>query len=70
MSTRWDERNVAPQCKYCNRYCQGQQYLFSQYLGDKLAEELYIESKKIRKFDDVELQDMIAHYTELNKSFL
>jgi len=69
MSTRWDERNVAPQCKYCNRYCQGQQYLFSQYLGDKLAEELYIESKKIRKFDDVELQDMIAHYTELNKLF-
>jgi len=69
MSVRWDERNVAPQCKYCNRYCQGQQYLFSQYLGNNLSEELYKQSKEICKFTDVELQDMIVHYTELNKLF-
>jgi len=32
---RYDERNVQPQCRYCNRfglYGQGEQYLFSQAL--------------------------------------
>ena len=72
-STRWNEYNVQVQCYGCNIANQGMQFQFgknlcSQY-GDNFADKLMIESKKIRKFDDVELQDMIEHYTQLNKSF-
>ena len=63
-STRWDENNVATQCRYCNRYCQGEQYKYSLYLGNNLSEELYIKSKQIVKFADVELIDMIKDYKE------
>jgi hypothetical protein len=73
-STRWDELNCAVQCMGCNVFRAGEIYLYTKYLcskyGDNLPDELYGKSQTIRKFDDVELQDMIAHYTELNKSFL
>jgi hypothetical protein len=70
LSTRWNEDNCQVQCAGCNVFRYGEQYKFSLYLGNNLSEQLHIQSKQIRKFDDVELQDMIAHYTELNKSFL
>ena len=69
MSTRWNEDNCQVQCAGCNVFRYGEQYLFSQYLGNNLSEELHKQSKEICKFTDVELQDMIAHYTELNKLF-
>lgn len=69
MSTRWNEDNCQVQCAGCNVFRYGEQYIFSQYLGNNLSEELYKQSKEICKFTDVELQDMIAHYTELNKLF-
>jgi hypothetical protein len=73
-STRWDELNCAVQCMGCNVFRAGEIYLYTKYLclkyGDNFPDELYAKSQTIRKFDDVELQDMIAHYTELNKSFL
>lgn len=69
LSTRWNEDNCQVQCAGCNVFRYGEQYKFSLYLGNNLSEELHILSKQIRKFDDVELQDMIAHYTELNKLF-
>ena len=69
MSTRWNENNCQVQCAGCNVFRYGEQYLFSQYLGNNLSEELYKQSKEICKFTDVELQDMIVHYTELNKLF-
>jgi hypothetical protein len=62
-STRWLETNVGVQCYGCNITNQGQQYRFSQYLGDKLAEEMYIKSHKTVKFADVDLIDMIEYYT-------
>lgn len=72
-STRWNEYNVQVQCPSCNIWQQGMQFEFGKRLclqyGDNFADELMNESKKIRKFDDVELQDMIEHYTQLNKSF-
>jgi hypothetical protein len=70
LSTRWNEDNCQVQCAGCNVFRYGEQYKFSLYLGNNLSEEIHILSKQIRKFDDVELQDMIAHYAELNKSFL
>lgn len=69
MSTRWNEDNCQVQCAGCNVFRYGEQYIFSQYLGNNLSEELYKQSKEICKFTDVELQDMIVHYTELNKLF-
>lgn len=72
-STRWNEYNVQVQCPSCNIWQQGMQFEFGKRLclqyGDNFADELMNESKKIRKFTDVELQDMIEHYTQLNKSF-
>ena len=69
MSTRWNEDNCQVQCAGCNVFRYGEQYIFSQYLGNNLSEELHKQSKEICKFTDVELQDMIAHYTKLNSLF-
>jgi len=70
MATRWDERNVKPQCRYCNRYRNGRQYAFSKYLGHNLAEELYLKSKNIVKFTNDDLEEMIEEYSKKLKSFL
>ena len=64
-STRWDENNVGVQCYGCNITNQGQQFLFSQYLGNNLSEEMVIKSKQIVKFADVDLIDLINHYQKL-----
>lgn len=72
-STRWDERNCNVQCAGCNVFRAGEIYLYTKYLcsqyGDNLPEELYAQSQQIRKFTDVELQELIEHYTQLNSLF-
>lgn len=72
-STRWDERNCSVQCASCNVFRAGEIYLYTKYLcskyGDNFPEELHIKSKQIRKFTDVELQELIEHYTQLNSLF-
>lgn len=62
-STRWEENNVGVQCYGCNISRSGEQYKFSQYLGDNLAQEMFVKSKQIVKFADVDLEDMIEYYT-------
>ena len=69
MSTRWDENNCQVQCAGCNVFKYGEQYLFSQYLGNNLSEELYIKSRQIVKFTELDLEEMIKHYTQLNSLF-
>jgi hypothetical protein len=69
-STRWDERNVKPQCVGCNVYRYGEQYKYSLYLGDNLSTELYEKSKNVTKFTNVELQEMIDNYSTLVKKLL
>ena len=63
-STRWNERNVLPQCVGCNVFKYGEQYKYSLYLGNKLSKKLLIESRNIIKFTNAELEDMIKEYTE------
>jgi 5-methylcytosine-specific restriction endonuclease McrA len=63
-ATRWDEDNCQVQCMGCNVFKSGEQYKYSLYLGNKLAEELYLKSKQIVKFADVELIDMIDYYKQ------
>lgn len=70
MSTRWDpDGNVQFQCKRCNGFRSGEQYLFSIHLdqeyGEGTAERLMIESKKTRKFTHAELEQMFHHYKRL-----
>lgn len=62
-SIRWNEDNVKPQCVACNVYRAGEQYKYSLYLGNNLAEELHQKSKEITKFTNVELQEMIDFYS-------
>ena len=68
-ATRWNEYNVQVQCPSCNIWNQGMQFEFGKRLclqyGDNFADELMNESKKIRKFDDIEIQDMITYYSNL-----
>ena len=63
MSTRWNEDNCQVQCAGCNVFRYGEQYKFSLYLGNNLAEALHIKSKEVCKFTEVELQELIQHYT-------
>ncbi len=67
-STRWDIRNVKPQCVGCNMFKSGEQYKYSIYLGSELSNELYLQSNKIVKFSNDDLQEMIDRYsTELKR---
>ena len=63
-SIRWDERNVKPQCVACNVYRAGEQYKYSLYLGNNLSKTLLDESRELRKFTNIELEEMIADYAE------
>jgi hypothetical protein len=63
-ATRFDEDNCQVQCAGCNVFRYGEQYLFSKYLGVDLSEELLIKSRKIQKFSDNELLEMIELYNE------
>ena len=67
-STRWDERNVKIQCASCNVFRYGEQFKFSLYLGNKLSKQLLADSRVIRKFTDIELQEMIQHYSDKLKT--
>lgn len=66
MSTRWDETNVQFQCKRCNGFRSGEQFLFARELdriyGEGTAETLLYNSKYTRKFSREELETMFHHY--------
>lgn len=63
-STRWDERNVKPQCVGCNVFKYGEQYKFSLFLGLNISKALSLQSNEIRKFSSNEIEDMINEYTK------
>ena len=69
-STRWDERNVKPQCIGCNMFKAGEQYKFSLYNGGKLSEELLQKSRETVKFADVDLIEMADYYSNKVKLLL
>jgi|TARA_R110000744_G_scaffold15757_1_gene43681 hypothetical protein len=72
-ATRWVEKNCQVQCPKCNVFNYGEQFIYSKNLdkkyGDGTAEKLYIESKKIVKYSNNELKEMIVHYKNLVDSF-
>lgn len=63
-ATRWNEDNVQFQCKRCNGFRSGEQYIFAQNLGTDLADELVFESNQTRKYSVGEIREMIETYKE------
>ena len=65
-STRWDETNCQVQCSGCNVFRYGEQYKFGRNLdielGNGIAEGLQQKSKKIMKYTNYELVELIEHY--------
>ena len=72
-ATRWNEYNVQVQCYSCNIGMQGLQFEFGKRLniqyGNNFAEDILIESKKVVKFTDLDLKDMIEQYKDKLKEF-
>ena len=72
-ATRWNEYNVQVQCYSCNIGMQGLQFEFGKKLniqyGNNFAEDILIESKKVVKFTDLDLKDMIEQYKDKLKEF-
>jgi len=68
-STRWEELNCQVQCYACNVMRYGEQYKYGLELkkeyGEDLPEELLIMSRKIVKFSNDDLQEMINRYKQL-----
>ena len=56
FATRWDEKNVQFQCKRCNIFRHGEQYLFSVNLnreyGEGTSDSLLRYSKQSKKYGD------------------
>jgi hypothetical protein len=75
MSTRWLYKpseglvNVACQCKRCNGFLGGQQYVFAKRLdtiyGEGTADKILRMSNETVKFSIADLEEMTAHYNDL-----
>lgn len=69
MPTRWDEKNVKPQCVRCNIFRAGESWKFGKVLdaeyGAGTAEKLYVISNKTRKYTNEELEAMFEKYKRL-----
>ena len=52
------------QCVACNVYRYGEQNRFGIYLGSEKSEELLEESRKIVKFTDQDLIEMIEYFSD------
>lgn len=65
-ATRWLEKNAHPQCRYCNRYCEGKKDVYAVRLvekyGPNILLELQEEKNRITSFKPVDLLAMIENY--------
>jgi len=71
-ATRWDEENVQVQCKGCNIFRSGEQYMFGLQLDRKYgpgkAEELMQKSRGLIKLSNDDLEALVKLYaTRLHK---
>ena len=71
LATRWDEKNVSPQCPGCNTFRAGEQYAYSLAIdnryGEGTSEELLMLSRQTKKITDTELTELIEKYKTINK---
>ena len=65
-ATRWDERNVAPQCARCNLYLNGAQDEFAAYIvrtyGQPALEELLRLKRTEKRWRIPELRELLEQY--------
>jgi hypothetical protein len=70
-STRFDERNVAAQCRRCNHFMGGRQDDYAQEIikayGQEVFEELMQLKYQTKKHSRIEIEEMIEKYQELNR---
>jgi len=66
--TRFDERNVHCQCKYCNMYNAGSMNSYAIHLikdyGIEILDELEILERQVKQWKPAELQEKIIYYKE------
>lgn len=66
-SVKYSETNVHPQCTYCNTFLDGNEYQHGKYIerryGAGTADALIKEGKKVKKFNRLEIANLILHYT-------
>lgn len=71
MNTRWDEKNVHPQCFADNIYKKGDYPNYTLYLikkyGAGVIDELIEKQRTIKKFTAQDLHALINHYKSLIK---
>jgi hypothetical protein len=72
---RWDEKNARTQCKYCNRFKDGEKVVFRkhlvQYMGEDAVKKMEDNAKIYgqRHIDRYTLLEYIKFYKEQNKKF-
>lgn len=66
QSTRYDEKNCAPQCISCNTFNQGEQFRFGQWIdktyGEGTAERLEQKSKMLCKRTQADFEAIAGEY--------
>lgn len=68
MSTRYEPKNSSAQCIACNILFSGEQYKHGLFLnnkwGEDTANQLYLLSQEIKKYETSELKELIDYYTQ------
>ena len=63
---RFDELNVFPQCKYCNRFLNGLQYEYGKAIdsryGKGTADKLMAKSKSNERLETEKIEELFAFY--------
>ena len=63
---RFDELNVFPQCKYCNRFLNGLQYEYGKALdarfGKGTADKLVQKSRSTERLETKKIEELFAFY--------
>lgn len=71
-STRWSEINCQPQCRYCNRYCEGKKDVFAvrliQTYGPHILMELQEQKNIITNYKPPDLEELIRSYKQKLKA--
>ena len=66
MATRWDERNVKPQCQHCNRFKSGVSDEFALHLvrdyGQDVLDELNRAKWTPTRMGEYEMLGFLEHY--------
>jgi hypothetical protein len=74
MSTRFNEKNCNAQCKYCNRFCEGNMSgytlgLIKKYGADIIEFLVYLKNKTV-KYSQFEIDELTKYYKLKTKELI